>query len=732
MRFKKNMAAVVLAVAAGVVLFAATPQQETASGLFERAVYLEETKGDLVKAIEIYNSVLEKFAENHAIAAKALYRVGLCHEKLGSEEAQKAYRRLIDQYPGQKEEVALARARLAELATASAMTVPAKPTFRKIRIPTRIGGHICLSPDGRKISHAGPQDGKLMIMPLTSNLGPDFPGEPFELDTGGMRVGWYGHAWSGDGKWIAFNFDVPKEELGEQDEEGSNGIYVVSSGGGKPKKVLVNYRDLRLVNYRISLSPDGKILAFSSVDRVKNEQHIFTMPVDGTAPKLLVEAQAREPVFSPDGRMIAYVEDQDLGGGGGGLFVVPAQGGVPKLVAEARVPSSPVWSPKGDMIAFVENRPLATGRGRIHVVPLGRDGKAAGEATVFDAPEGIGSVDFLAGWTPDDKIGARLTTRQEFGLYTLPSGGGKATLVSYGGYPTKPRWSPDGKKIFHANIAPEGSGDWYKLAISVIPAEGGEVTAIPIQSDLKIEIDPVDGGNKVSPDGRMIVFPGKTPENSGGGIWILPVEGGRARQLVRTPDSFEDLVPCWSPDGKAVAFVRYGVPDNQNEVGEADIYIVDSAGGEPTRLTSESDRVNPASLAWSPDGKLIAYFSRSEGSVDGTLNVIPSNGGKSRAVGKVQAIYTNKEMAWSPDSKRIAFNTTFGTRQGLHREPKTIRIMSLEDGSVEDIETGLVETSIYHLDWSPDGEKFVFAGWQGGEREFWLMENFLHLVKGAR
>jgi len=58
--------------------------------------------------------------------------------------------------------------------------------------------------------------------------------------------------------------------------------------------------------------------------------------------------------------------------------------------------------------------------------------------------------------------------------------------------------------------------------------------------------------------------------------------------------------------------------------------------------------------------------------------------------------------------------------------------MSLEDGSIVDIETGLFETSIYHLDWSPDGKKFVFAGWQGGDREFWFMEDFLHLIKGVR
>ena len=54
--------------------------------------------------------------------------------------------------------------------------------------------------------------------------------------------------------------------------------------------------------------------------------------------------------------------------------------------------------------------------------------------------------------------------------------------------------------------------------------------------------------------------------------------------------------------------------------------------------------------------------------------------------------------------------------------------MSLSDGSIEDIRTGLLDVRIHHLDWSPDGKRFVFGGRsKGGEAEFWLLENFLPL-----
>lgn len=687
--------------------------QQTAEQFYQSGIYKEEIEGELEKAIEIYETVLKNFAENKTVAAKALYHIGLCYEKLGNQEARKAYQRLIDEYPGQIQEVNLAKARLASMVK-TVEAVPHEPTFRKIRIPTGLSRSMQLSPDGQKISLVSEK--RLWIMPLSGKLGPSFPGTPVKLNTDDVDVERSAHTWSRDGKWIAFN-DVPIEEMEEKEKKGNQGIYIVSSEGGKPKKIHENYRDARFINYRISLSPDGKTLAFSSVDLETSEQHIYTIPVDGGEPKQLVNAQAREPVFSPDGKLIAYVEDKNLGRGGGGLFIVPTQGGSPKLVTNAKKASSPIWSPEGDMIAFLGYGDKGN---QIHIIPLVEDGIAAVEIVSIDMPEGIQGVNFITGWTPGNKIGTIINTIQEFGLYTLPVKGGMATLVAHGGYPTKPRWSPDGKKIFHTNIAEKGSGAWQGLGIAVVSAEGGKVITVPIQSDVKIRLPAVGGGNKVSPDGRMIVF----PENYGKHILTLPVDGGKPNQLAKAPESFADLFPCWSPDGKSVAFVRFRVSNNYVEgFSETNIYIVNSSGGEPKPLTSESHKVFPGSIAWSPDGKLVAYFSRYENSIDGTISVIPLDGGEPRVVGKVKGIFINKELAWSPDSKRISFNSS---------DDKIIKVISLDDGNISDIETGLVDTQIYHLDWSPDGEKLVFGGWQGGDREFWLMEDFLHLVKGRK
>jgi Tol biopolymer transport system component len=686
--------------------------------LFEKAKFTMETKGDLKGAIKLFNEIVKKYPDEREYAAKSQLYIGLCYEKLGLEQAkyaQKAFQKVVDNYPERQQEVAVAKEKLASMAKAQEKA-PHKPTFRKLRIPTKLSWIMQLSPDGKKVIFASPSDKKLWMMPLSGKLGSEFPGAPRILNTDDVEVDWSGLAWSRDGKWIVFN-DWIKPEIWKE-KEGKHGMYIVSAEGGKPKKVYETYRHARIVNYRMSLSPDGKILAFSSV--ANKECHIHTISVDGGLPKQLVNAQAREPVFSPDGKMIAYADTKNLGRAGGGLWVIPASGGTPKLVADAGNASSPTWSPDGDMIGFLD---LASQQ--ICIIPIGEDGVASGELVKIDIPEGTGGIMFLAGWTPDNQIGAVFRSHTEFGLYTLPSTGGKAALVSHGGYPGQPRWSPDGKRIFHTNDLDEGSGDWTRYSLAVVPAEGGKVKTIPIEFDKKIIKPAYGGGNNVSPDGKTIVFAGQTKKDTGWHleIWTLPVVGGRPKQLTRAAASFNNWFPCWSPDGKTIAYVRKRT-DKANSTGFRGVNIctVPVNGGEPKVLTSDSDSVKSCPIAWSPDGRLIAYFSTDEEDLRaGILKILSVNDGVSRVVTKVKKAHVNIELAWSPDSKRIAFNYAAKSKS----YGKVIRVISIEDGTIVDVETDLVDINTYHLDWSPDGDRFVFSGYKGDNPELWLIEDFL-------
>jgi Tol biopolymer transport system component len=362
-------------------------------------------------------------------------------------------------------------------------------------------------------------------------------------------------------------------------------------------------------------------------------------------------------------------------------------------------------------------------RQEIYIVSLDENGAPVGPKLTVEYPKEIRELLALTGWTPDNKIGVMLRRSSiGEGLYVLPLKGGPATLLSGGlEWMRMPHWSHDGKRIVYSYWVSnfkageeEADNGWLGSGTAWMPMEGGEATKIPVQTDRKM-LNTGFGGPVVSPDGKTLVFAGKAGEQEimTMYIWTLPIEGGKPTQLTHAPEPLADGYPCWSPDGKSIAFVR--CPDcrsNSTKSFRADIFTVPAAGGEPRQVTSESDTAAFIDVVWSPDGKLLAYFDN-----DGpTLRVIPAEGGESRIVARLQRLGMYQGLAWSPDSRRIAFN----------EPPNSIKIVSLEDGLVEEISPGVATKEIGHVDWSRDGDKLVFwAQLGGGEMEFWLMENFL-------
>jgi hypothetical protein len=74
------------------------------SELLEKAMYAEETLGNLNEAIGLYRQVADSAETNRATAATALYRLGMCYRKSGrTADALAAFAKLAKMYPEQKD-----------------------------------------------------------------------------------------------------------------------------------------------------------------------------------------------------------------------------------------------------------------------------------------------------------------------------------------------------------------------------------------------------------------------------------------------------------------------------------------------------------------------------------------------------------------------------------------------------------------------------------------------------
>ena len=88
-----------LVLAAGAV----AQQAKTPVMLLQEARYAEQTQGDLDRAIELYQQVLDRAAETEQLAAQATYQIGLCYLKKGdNDQAANYFRLIVSKYAAQK------------------------------------------------------------------------------------------------------------------------------------------------------------------------------------------------------------------------------------------------------------------------------------------------------------------------------------------------------------------------------------------------------------------------------------------------------------------------------------------------------------------------------------------------------------------------------------------------------------------------------------------------------
>lgn len=128
---------------------------------------------------------------------------------------------------------------------------------------------------------------------------------------------------------------------------------------------LTPWRD-GLANTPASFSPDGSVLALTRGDDRKAAAEAVLMRTDGSSGVRVIEGDAAQPVFSPDGTHIAFVSTRDLDVVGAGedttlaseLYVMGADGTDVKRLTHThdQGESAPSWDPSGQQIAYTQFR----------------------------------------------------------------------------------------------------------------------------------------------------------------------------------------------------------------------------------------------------------------------------------------------------------------------------------------------------------------------------------------
>lgn len=469
----------------------------------------------------------------------------------------------------------------------------------------------------------------------------------------------------------------------------------------------------------VDVSPDGSTVAFALLG------DIYTMPISGGTPRRIAEGLAWEvqPRFSPDGSRIAFTSDR---GGGDNIWLMNADGSDKRQVTKEkfRLLNQPTWSPDGRFIAakkhFTTGRSAGTGEVWLYHVSGGSGvalveraseqlQKELGEPIY--APDGS-AIYYTRNVTPGPIFEyAQDSTQSMFEIerYDLKTGKVTTAVSGYGGS-VRPNPSPDGKLLSFVRRDKDQSQLWVKNL------ETGEERMIYGDLDLDMQetwaVYGVYPNMDWTPDSRSVVFwaGGKLRRVNadGSGLGEIPFAIDDTRGVADAPhpvipvapDTFVAKMPKFatiSPDGDRVVFASLGK-----------LYVKDTAGGEPRRLTRQEEALE-LWPAWSRDGRQLTWVRWTDMGL-GEIVVADANGRNVRTVTNQPGHYAVPQF--SPDGRTLVFEKREGgdlTAPEYSEDPGVYRV-PVSGGTPE-----LIARDLGEPQFGADGERVFMLGRADGK-----------------
>ncbi|MBK9715297.1 MAG: PD40 domain-containing protein [Kouleothrix sp.] len=408
---------------------------------------------------------------------------------------------------------------------------------------------------------------------------------------------------------------------------------------------------------------------------------LWVADLSGAHPQRLTAQKGRtmSPLFSPDGRWIAFSGDYD---GSLSVYVIPRAGGAPR-----RLTYHPAddfvrgWTPDGAQILFASAREsIALRARRLFTVPL-----EGGLPAALPMP-----MAERASYSPD---GRRLAYTPYYEAFW--------SWKRYRGGMTLPIWLLDLDTFAHVEIPHENASDtfpcWLGDAVYFLSDRAGAMNVF--RYDLAARAvrqltfhEDFDVRWLTSGGGRLAY-------EQGGRLHLLDPGGGQPRALsIVIAADLPHARPRYqrvAPDIETCAISPTGARAVIEARGE--ILTVPAAKGDIRNLTSTPGAAE-RDPAWSPDGQSIAYFSDASGEYE--LVVSDQKGARKRfyPLGKPSFFY---RPIWSPDSKLIAY-----TDKALN-----LSYLNVESGAIVHVDADSYDHPVRSLSpaWSPDGQWLAYT-----------------------
>ncbi len=492
---------------------------------------------------------------------------------------------------------------------------------------------------------------------------------------------------SPDGQTIAFSYQ--------------GDIWIKDLDGRFPRRLTIH----EAYESNPVFSPDGKEIAFNSA-RFGNSD-VFVVSINGGIPRRLTYHSASDELsdWTSDNRLLfttrrafAQVERD------GEIYEVPVKGGTPIRYLDALGKMASL-SPDGRYVAFV--------RGACRVAREAYKGPADLEIWLYDtkkdeyiAVTNNETNDYLPQWGNDDELYFLSSIKGVYNLVKVDAGSkdyAPQIMTTY---------TEDGVR----NFALGGGAIVYERATSLfIQRDGGAASEVDLNISADYRFDPVEIKTYTNGISRFSISPNAKFALSSihGEIFIQELDKEKSRTVNLSNHSYREPQAIWLNDSIALF--------TSDREGQYEIYLVKSDDENKPNLhqslkhklvritnTPESEK----SLNMSPDGKKLAYLKGK-----GKLVVVDINadGSMSNEIVLLDGWDDPGEIQWSPDSRYLAYSLS-----DLNFNSEVY--IQAADGSSEPVNISMHPRGDYSPYWSKDGSKLGFVSSRNnGDMDVWFV-----------